>query len=325
MCKKRALALIFLLSLAMNVLVLVLDVVPTVYPKLQSKFVPEKTLIDQSFNESIISDLVYREGLKMLFSEQPIMSFSENVGFTNRLLNYRSKTSKKEFRLNNYPRSFLMKGIFDYDQSYEKNVNQIVEYFDKEISNLEYKIKRIDQAPLGIVSLELYKKTKNKKYLDFADEVFAYISSLQDQSGIITYRKNQISVLNDTYGLAIPFLVLYGETRDEQAIEMARKNLKFYLDYGLSNSGIPSHGVNKDSLTPVGSSNWGRGIGWFALGLSSFHAATGEFAEEYEALIATLDNLKNNDGLWGQFPGSKDDFDASASLLFIYAQLLSQP
>ena len=106
---------------------------------------------------------------------------------------------------------------------------------------------------------------------------------------------------------------------------MARKNIEFYLEFGLSNSGLPSHGVNKDTLTPVGSSNWGRGIGWFALGLSSFHAYTGEFAQEYGALVAILNNLKNNDGLWGQFPGSKDDFDASTSLLFIYAQLISQP
>ena len=160
MFKKRVLVVIFLLSLAMNTLVVMLDVIPTVYPKLKNKFYPEKTLKDRSFDVAIIADLVYRRGLKILFSEQPLMSFSEIAGFTRVLLNYRSQTIKKEFRLNNYPRSFLMKGGFDYAQSYENDVNQIVEYFDKEISNLEYKIKRIDQAPLGIVSLELYKRQK---------------------------------------------------------------------------------------------------------------------------------------------------------------------
>lgn len=69
----------------------------------------------------------------------------------------------------------------------------------------------------------------------------------------------------------------------------------------------------------------GEGIGRYLLGLSSYYKETGEFEKEYRGLLNTLKNLRNGQGLWGQFPGSKDKFDASASLMYIYAELQNDP
>lgn len=177
--------------------------------------------------------------------------------------------------------------------------------------------------PVGLVSLELFEITGDKKYLEFSKRVFGYVNSLLDEEGLLSYRQGQTFLYYDAIGLTIPFLVKYAELVDGSVLELARRQLQFYIDYGLSKEGyVPSHAVDKKRKLPIGSSNWGRGIGWYLLGLSSYHKATGEFEEEYQGLLSTLESLKNEQGLWGQFPGSKDKFDASSSLMFIYSKPL---
>ena len=190
----------------------------------------------------------------------------------------------------------------------------------------DYEIKRIDQVPVGLVALDLFQTTGENKYYDFSKKVFQYVESLMDEDGLLSYRKGQTVLLNDAIGLTVPFLTKYSQVVDGRSLEIAQRQIQFYVNYGLSEEGyVPSHAIDKKRRIPIGSSNWGRGIGWYLLGLSSYYKETGEFENEYRGLLNTLNKLRNEQDLWGQFPGSKDKFDASASLMYIYAELQNDP
>jgi hypothetical protein len=53
------------------------------------------------------------------------------------------------------------------------------------------------------------------------------------------------------------------------------------------------------------------------LGLESIYKYDGSFAAEYIGIVDVLLKLKNDNGLWSQFPGSSLDFDASASTMLL--------
>lgn len=315
------------ISLMFNGLVIYFDVIPTIYPKMQDKFMSQPTFFDKKITIEEMEQRVFETGKNMLISKKAATIWYEHNGFTASLLQKRHITTTKEFQLDNYPRAFLFAGLFDYvNKQQSTSLKDLQDYFDEEVINSKYKIRRIDQVPLGLIALNLYQSSGEQKYLIFSHQVFEYLNTLLDKDGILSYRKGQTNLYYDTLGLAVPFLVKYAEVVNKEALNIARKQIDFYVTYGLhATTFIPSHAINKKLKTQVGSSNWGRGIGWYILGLASFHKATGEFEKEYHGLLNVLKELRNKDGLWGQFPGSKDQFDASASLLFIYAELLNNP
>lgn len=327
MNKKKRLQVILVLSITFNVLVVWYDVFPTIWPKVQKRYFPDTTLSSIEVSESEAERKVYRAAKSMLFSREPITIWHEPRGFTDAILKLRSITTSDEFQLDNYPRAFLLKGLFDYAVAEKKqDFYKFQGYFDEYMLSANYKIRRIDQVPVALVALELFQITGSSRYYDFSKKVFEYVESLMDEEGILSYRKGQTILYYDAIGLTVPFLVKYAQLVDGRGLEIARQQIQFYVDYGLSTEGyIPSHAIDKKTKIPIGSSNWGRGIGWYLLGLSSYHKETGEFEKEYRGLLNTLKNLKNEQGLWGQFPGSKDKFDASSSLMFIYSELQNDP
>src|SRR5690606_6909855 len=171
-------------------------------------------------------------------------------------------------------------------------------------------INRVDQSPFATASLMFYSIYKEEKYRNFADLMFKYIVSMEDEdTGLVKYRKNSNIYYNDTLGMIIPFLVKYYELTDEiKALDICKKQINFFNVYGLDEySHLPVHGINMNyNNLKVGSANWGRGIGWYFYGISSLNKVTNSFTKEILALENTLNTLKSHDGLWTQFPGSSN-------------------
>ncbi|NDV67958.1 glycoside hydrolase family 88 protein [Dysgonomonas sp. 25] len=65
----------------------------------------------------------------------------------------------------------------------------------------------------------------------------------------------------DTIGMVVPFLALCGE------MELARMQVEEYDKAKLPGSSIPSHAYDIVQNVPLGIYDWGRGIGWYILGL----------------------------------------------------------
>jgi len=73
----------------------------------------------------------------------------------------------------------------------------------------------------------------------------------------------------DTIGFICPFLIAYGvKYGKEECIQLAVKQLTEYERFGmLDKHYLPSHAYHLDNRLPLGLYGWGRGLGWFAIGL----------------------------------------------------------
>lgn len=324
---KNKLVLLLTISLTVNLLVFIIDAIPLFKRKVESiYFQDQHTILEEPDPEKII---VYKS-LEMAKSNEPVMVWDEDElkqkGFTQTLFNLRFSDKLEEHKIFNYPRAFLYYGLSEYFIK-SKDVKSLKEFkavFDELIDkdgNPKFKFDKVDQVPFGLAALNLYKSFKEDKYLKFSNFIFRKLNEMKDGNEIVLYRKNSTMQFNDVLGMIIPFLVQYEKVRlDGEALKMAKNQLDFYIRNGIDKgSFLPTHGIHLNSKIKIGSANWGRGIGWYLLGLSSYSMETGEYQMELRGLLETLNNLKNKENLWTQFPGSSDNFDASPTTMFMYS------
>src|SRR5690606_15206185 len=313
-------------SLSVNVAVLLLDTIPYVQPKITNKYFEKETLTEiTEKTEYLIAD----RALEMISSSKPVMVWDEPKGFTETLLSKNHITSTKEFRLHNYPRAFLYYGLSEYliKNNKKEELLELKHAFDQlyDFENIDkIEINRIDQVPFGLTALNLYEKFNEEKYLKFSKILYDFIIESIGPDDMISYRKGQQLILNDMLGMVVPFCIKYSEyIESEKIIPIVKNQLDYFIRYGIDpETFIPAHAINRIEKRKVGSSNWGRGIGWYIMALSQYHKLTGEKQIELTGLLSSLNSLKNSKNLWSQFPGSSDRFDASATVMFLYAMVL---
>ena len=310
-------------SALLNLLFIIFDVMPYLIPDVKRKFKrqPSKAMdkidIERRILDASIASIKKRKTAMIWNStnlyQQVKSRFSDRIN--------------KEFKNYNYPRAYLMYGVSEYLIKTNNNDKLIVlkYYFDNYyISNSgqpRFKVNKVDQAVFGIIAINLHLAYKEEKYKVFASVIFDFIHANYVKNSMVLYRENTVNELNDTIGMIVPFLVRYYKfLKVTLALEIARNQLAYFIKFGTDvMTYLPSHGINITTRTKVGSNNWGRGIGWYFIGLKDFCETTGEFQEQYVGLCNTVSRLKNHEGLWGQFPGSDDVFDASATTLIIYS------
>lgn len=320
------LLIILVISFMLNLFFIKYDVLPYLTPSIRKRVKKSK---NKKRNADELEQLILNASISILKSKKSIMSwntggsYSKIIGTVSSILN---KRSNKDFRNYNYPRGYLLSGLSEYLISTDDNDNLLIlkNYFDKyyinDIGDPLFTLDKVDQSPFGIASINLYTTFKEDKYLFFAKIIYNFIFNNYSKNKLVTYRNNSKNELNDTIGMIVPFLVRYYQlTNEHEALKIADNQLRFFTKYGIDkHSFIPSHGINLINKIKVGSSNWGRGIGWYFIGIKDIYSLNGDFENEYIGLSKTIENLQNDEGLWGQFPGSKDDFDASTSTMFLY-------
>ena len=129
--------------------------------------------------------------------------------------------------------------------------------------------KYVDSAILAyaVMNLEYIDTNKYKKAFN---NTYELIKDHIGQDGTVQYRKFMSNYRYvDTIGFICPFLISYGLKYDNQeSIKLAVKQIEEYNKYGMiSNSNIPFHAYSIDNKDPLGLYGWGRGLGWYAIGL----------------------------------------------------------
>lgn len=314
---------IFSLSIILNLIMIRYDFMPFFHSKFKHKYTKAK-LLDRDIKT--LKNDVLKSALKAIKSEKSLMIWKEPKGISELFFDYVVYARGPKYRNVNFPRAFLMQGLSEYlSKSVDKrtDLDILKENFDKLINNAGepvFSLDIVDQVPLGVVALNLHKVYSDLKYENFAKKVFTMIENNFDENKIVLYRQNQEIMYYDTIGMIVPFLVKYHvTTKNDKALEIAYKQVAFYVKYGLDDDTfIPSHAIHLKTKIKVGSSNWGRGIGWYYLGLKELYKFNGSFAKQYEGLSNILMDLKNSDNVWSQFPGSSNETDTSASTMFLY-------
>ncbi|WP_201577015.1 glycoside hydrolase family 88 protein [Psychrobacter okhotskensis] len=283
--------------------------------------------------DKIISDA----SLEMLKSKRTFMSFNDEDSLYVKLARVKAWLKRdnrhQKYAYFNFPLAFLLLGVIDkYKQSGERSFLNSVENKCSELvsksGKLLFTFDKVDQATFGLVFLELYKITNSNKYLTACDEIYKNILTFIGKDGIIRYRKGINVAFIDTIGLVCPFLVMYKNVAGcEEALIIAERQIKNIINVGLDKNGIqPFHAVDLTLNAPLGSINWGRGIGWWLLGLAPFAAMSSqddpnEYLLHFSKLFRFLENAQSTEGYWSQFIGHTNDntIDASATLIFLFA------
>ena len=176
----------------------------------------------------------------------------------------------------NYPIGFLYWGISEYlkvkDSKSDLNglINNLIMYFDSN-DQLNYDIEVVDQVPIGCCFINLYLLTSNIKYKVAADKIAAYLLKRFNEDRIL-YRSQQSVQLVDTLGMVVPFLCMYSElVGDVQFRNIASTVFKDFESVAVLSNKIPAHGFHIHTNCLLGSSNWGRGLGWYLLAKGYLH------------------------------------------------------
>ncbi|MFC0560075.1 glycoside hydrolase family 88 protein [Halalkalibacter alkalisediminis] len=178
--------------------------------------------------------------------------------------------------------------------------------FDKEGHWID-KPNQVDVAILAyaVMKLDFVETTRYQKALDYTWEL---IKDHIGEDGTVGYRKSMMSYRYvDTIGFICPFLVAYGTRYNkEECVDLAVKQIKEYEEYGmLDKHSIPCHAYKVDSHEPLGLYGWGRGLGWFAIGLiDAWNELSGDskyksvLDQSVEQFARACINMQQKNGSW---------------------------
>jgi len=206
----------------------------------------------------------------------------------------------------------LLLSFSEYLKEKEDNkvINEIKKYLNKRFDsngNWRKTPEYIDGAMLAYAIMKLPIKEVDN-YKNAWDSTWNMIKDHIGLDGTVQYRKFMKNYRYvDTIGFICPFLVLYGTKYNKnECIDLAIKQIKEYEKFGfLENSNIPCHAYELGKKIPLGLYGWGRGLGWFAIGLidawnelpdiSKYKPMLKESVKKFALAIM---NFQQEDGNW---------------------------
>ena len=316
----------------------VLIILFEVYPLFKRKFYKEKCLKFNGIRD--IEAKVSNASIEMVNSSRTKMSFDDDGSLYARLSRLKKQLlfDKKhyEYRYYNFPRAWLYLGVIEqYKKSQkQKLLSSLISKSDRLIDAngcLKFCFDKIDQSLFGVVFIELYYLTSDQRFKKAAEEIYQEVQKFINNDGLILYRRNLNVCFVDTLGMVLPFLYTYSDLfKEKKAKALAKKQLDFYLNNGIDRvTKYPYHAIDLDNKMKLGSVNWGRGLGWFVIGLSysiKYDKDNGnEIIPLYSNIIKNLYQIRTKNKYWPQFLGHTDDLsiDSSATLMFYFSQVIA--
>ncbi len=148
----------------------------------------------------------------------------------------------------------------------------IIQYLNQKFNSDGSWIRKPQYVDAAILSYAIMKLDfiDSDKYKPAFDETLNLILSHVGEDGTVVYRKSMIKYRYvDTIGFICPFLIKYGiKYKNEECIKLAVKQLQIFSEFGITNTHrLPFHVYHIDNKVPLGLMGWGRGLGWYAIGL----------------------------------------------------------
>lgn len=199
---------------------------------------------------------------------------------------------------------------------------------DKIDSNGNWKkpILESDGVILGYALIQLDWLDHNKYYPAY-DALWNMLIDLKGEDGTISYKKHTRQYrFVDTIGFISPFLIHYGQKFNKpEAIDLGIKQIEEFNKFGmLKDEFIPCHTYVVDSKLPAGLFGWGRGLGWYAIGLidswndlDDSHPKKNELKEWVLRFAQVCMRFQRENGSWGWLitqDSSRSDSSATATL-----------
>lgn len=175
----------------------------------------------------------------------------------------------------------------------------------------------VDYRVIGIVPLEIYQLTKEKRYLEFGRGLADKQWDKTTEDGITAEARYWI---DDMYMITAVQAQAYRSTGDKKYLERAAKTMVAYLDKLQQPNGLFFH-------APDAQFYWGRGNGWQAAGMSELllelpknHPLRPRIVEGYNKMMASLLKYQGEDGMWRQLMDKPESWaETSATGMFTFA------
>lgn len=164
------------------------------------------------------------------------------------------------------------------------------------------------------------------------DSTFGMLQNFIGEDGTIAYKQHCKDFrFVDTVGFVCPFLVLYGvKFRNSTAVDLGVKQILEYQKFGMMyQENIPCHTYNINTKMPTGLFGWGRGLGWFLIGLADSwkilpyeHPSKKELEEIMVRTAKSVIKFQETNGgfHWLLFdPASRLDSSAAATTAYFFS------
>jgi rhamnogalacturonyl hydrolase YesR len=177
----------------------------------------------------------------------------------------------------------------------------------------------VDYRVFGVVPLEIYMQTKERKYLDlgkgFADRQWEKTTP----DGITQEARYWI---DDMYMIPAVQVQAYRATGNGVYADRAALTMVAYLDKLQQANGLFFH-------APDSPFYWGRGNGWYAAGMAELlrslpvkHTNRARILEGYRKMMAALLKYQGEDGLWKQLIDHPESWsETSGTGMFAFAMI----
>ncbi|WP_417898975.1 glycoside hydrolase family 88 protein [Bacillus haimaensis] len=158
------------------------------------------------------------------------------------------------------------------NQEDKKIKKEILRFLARKFDNTGNWINKPEHIDVAILAYSVMKLSfiDVERYRLAFDYTWKLIKDHIGEDGTVGYRKSMMNYRYvDTIGFICPFLIAYGvRYKQEECINLALKQLDNYKNNGfLNNVSIPYHAYTIKKNVPQGLCGWGRGMGWYAIGL----------------------------------------------------------
>ncbi len=168
----------------------------------------------------------------------------------------------------------------------------------------------VDDSIFGIVPLEIYIQTKDKKYLDYGIS----FADRQWEDPLPNGLSHETRFwIDDMYMLTILQLQAYRATGDQKYLDRDAKEMVAYLDKLQQPNGLFYHAPDVPFF-------WGRGDGWVAAGMAEMlrtlpanHPDRARIMAGYKLMMAALLKYQAPDGMWRQLIDHPEAWEESSS------------
>lgn len=323
-----------MIYITMIILLIVLTIVLSDIVPLLKTWV-SRVHIGRYENEEIWIQAIVNKSIKWL-NNTPKIKVTDNTRLT---IIERIKGNYSKNAIQHWQQAALLLGLNDYlkvksDNNIKIEINKFLKSNFNKDGSWKEKPKFIDCA---ILSYAVMNYDKVDKYKVSYDETYSLIRELIGSDETVKYRKSMEDYRYvDTIGFICPFLIKYGVRFNyEEAIELAINQIKDYYKYGFDNENIiPFHAYDIKNKYKLGLCGWGRGLGWFAIGVIDSWRELPEnnkYKKEIEEIVVTFSKsilkLQLNNGAWGWTVTRKEtriDSSTTATLAYFltYASII---
>jgi unsaturated rhamnogalacturonyl hydrolase len=177
----------------------------------------------------------------------------------------------------------------------------------------------VDYRVFGVVPLEIYTQTKERKYLDIGQPLADKQWEKTTPDGITAEARYWI---DDMYMIPAVQAQAFRATGDRMYLDRAALTMSAYLDRLQQPNGFFFHAADSPFY-------WGRGNGWYAAGMAELlrllprnHPRRARILDGYKKMMASLLKYQGEDGLWRQLIDHPESWaETSGTGMFTFAMV----